>query len=236
MKKKNNSIFSKCGAMPNSKKIYGLIPLRKGSTRIKNKNFIKILNKPLYKYASDQALKSKLINRLFISTDNNKIRSNNKKLSIISRSKASSTSYASTELVIEEFLRKYDYDYLVLIQATNPFLKTKHIDQGIMKILKNKKKFDTVLSAVKSEHFVWKKNNKGCIFPKNYNYKKRTRMQDTKLGEFIENGAFYVFSSAGFKKNKNRLYGKITYIEMPKESVFEVDDKEDLRIIKKLLR
>ena len=71
---------------------------------------------------------------------------------------------------------------------------------------------------------------------KNYNYKKRTRMQDTKLDEFIENGAFYVFSSAGFKKNKNRLYGKITYIEMPKESVFEVDDKEDLKIIKKLLR
>ncbi len=222
--------------MSNSKKIYGLIPLRKGSTRIKNKNFIKVLGKPLYKYASEQALKSKLINRLFISTDNNKIRSNNKKLSIISRSKASSTSYASTELVIEEFLRKYDCDYLVLIQATNPFLKTKHIDQGIMKILKNKKKFDTVLSAVKSEHFVWKKNNKGCIFPKNYNYKKRTRMQDTNLGELIENGAFYVFSSAGFKKNKNRLYGKITYIEMPKESVFEVDDREDLRIIKKLLR
>ena len=50
--------------MSNSKKIYGLIPLRKGSTRIKNKNFIKVLDKPLYKYASEQALKSKLINRL----------------------------------------------------------------------------------------------------------------------------------------------------------------------------
>tara|TARA_B100001939_G_C16894791_1_gene597069 strand:+ start:87 stop:755 length:669 start_codon:yes stop_codon:yes gene_type:complete len=222
--------------MPNSKKIYGLIPLRKGSTRIKNKNFIKILKKPLYKYALDQALRSKLINKIFISTDSNKIKSHNKKLSIISRSKLSSTNYAPTELVIEEFLKRYDCDYLVLIQATNPFLKTKYIDQGIMKILKNKKKFNTVLSAVKNEHFIWKKNKKGCIFPKNYNYKKRTRMQDTKLDEFIENGAFYIFSTTGFKKNKNRLYGKISYIEMPKESVFEVDDKEDLKIIKKLLR
>ena len=38
-----------------------------------------------------------------------------------------------------------------------------------------------------------------------------------------------------FFKSKNRLHGKITYYEMPKESIFEVDEKKDLKIIKKLI-
>ena len=217
-------------------KIYGLIPLRKGSTRIKNKNFLKVLNKPLYKYVTNEALKSKFINKLFISTDSNKVKMKHKKLSVINRSKACSTRYASTEMVIEEFLKKYKCDYLVLIQATNPFLKTQYIDKAIKKLISNNRKFDTLLSAVKNEHFIWKKNKNDCIFPKNYNFKKRTRSQDTKLDEYMENGAFYIFNTIGFMKNKNRLYGNKTYFEMPKETAFEVDTKEDLRIIKKLLR
>ena len=42
-------------------KIFSLIPLRKGSTRLKNKNFLKINDKPLYKYVTEQSLKSKFI-------------------------------------------------------------------------------------------------------------------------------------------------------------------------------
>ena len=38
-----------------------------------------------------------------------------------------------------------------------------------------------------------------------------------------------------FLKLKNRLHGKITYFEMPKQSIFELDEKEDLKIVKKLI-
>ena len=85
--------------------IYGLIPLRKGSTRIKNKNFIKIQRKPLFMHATQQALNSRFISKVFISTDSDKVKINNKKLFVIKRSRASSTKYASTEMVIEEFLK-----------------------------------------------------------------------------------------------------------------------------------
>ena len=104
--------------------IYGLIPLRKKSVRIKNKNFIKIKKKALYIYATDQPLNSKLISKVFISTDSNKVKMHNKKLFVIKRSKASTTRNASTEILIEEFLKIYPCDYLVLIQATNLFVKS----------------------------------------------------------------------------------------------------------------
>ena len=67
--------------------IYALIPLRTDSIRIKNKNFIKIKKKSVYLYSTHQALKSRLINKVFIATNSKKIKIKHKKLSIFKRSK-----------------------------------------------------------------------------------------------------------------------------------------------------
>lgn len=48
--------------------ILALIPARKGSTSIKNKNLVKIDNKPLIYFPIKVAKKSKLINRIIVST------------------------------------------------------------------------------------------------------------------------------------------------------------------------
>ena len=214
--------------------IYALIPLRTGSVRIKNKNFVKVKKKPVYFHAVNQTLKSKLIRKVFIATKSKKIKIKHKKLSIFKRSKRSDTKKSSTEIVVEEFLKNNYCDYLVLIQATNLFIKTKYIDLAIKKLVKNKKKYDSLLSVVKSKYFIWKRN-KDLIISKNYSLKRRPRSQEIKDNEFIENGSFYIFSRNKFLKLKNRLHGKITHFEMPKESIFELDEKEDFRIISKLI-
>ena len=214
--------------------IYALIPLRTGSIRIKNKNFFKIKKKSVYSYSTYQALKSRLIKKVFIATNSKKIKIKHRKLSIFKRSKKSNTKKASTEIVVEEFLKNNICDYLVLIQATNLFIKTKYIDLAIKKLINNKKKYDSLLSVVKSKYFIWQRY-KDLIVSKNYGLKKRPRSQDIKENEFIENGSFYIFNRKKFLKLKNRLHGKITYFEMSKESIFELDEKEDLQIIKKLI-
>ena len=107
--------------------IYALIPIRTGSIRIKNKNFIQVKKKPVYLYSAYQALKSRFIQKVFIATNSKKIKFKHKKLSIIKRSQKSNNKKASTEIVINEFLRDNICDYLILIQATNLFIKTKHI-------------------------------------------------------------------------------------------------------------
>ena len=214
--------------------IYALIPLRTGSIRIKNKNFLKIKKKPVYLYSTHQALKSRLIKKVFIATNSKKIKIKHKKLSIFKRSKMSNTKKASTEIVVEEFLKNNVCDYLVLIQATNLFIKTKYIDLAIKKLVNNKKKYDTLLSVVKSKYFIWQKYKDRIVF-KDLFLKKRPRSQDIEENQFVENGSFYIFNRKKFLKLKNRLHGKITYFEMPKESIFELDEKEDVRIIKKLI-
>ena len=214
-----------------------LIIARGGGTKNVSKQNLRLVNgKPLLYYVLNTA-KSCTNCHTVVSTDSDEIAEYVKFFggSVIKRSKACSTQHASTEMVIEEFLRKYTCDYVVLIQATNLFVKTEHLDKAIKKIINNSKKYDTLLSVVSNRYLIWKKKKNNCIFPINYNYKKRLRSQDAQTDEYVENGSFYIFKTRGFFKNKNRLFGKITYFEMPKESIFEVDDKEDLMITKKLI-
>ena len=50
-----------------------IIPARGGSKRIKNKNLIDFNGKPIIKYTIDNANRSKLFDKIHISTDSNKI-------------------------------------------------------------------------------------------------------------------------------------------------------------------
>ena len=50
-----------------------IIPARSGSTRIKNKNIKKFHGKPLISYCLSEIKKSKMFDKIHISTDSNKI-------------------------------------------------------------------------------------------------------------------------------------------------------------------
>ena len=56
-----------------------LIPARSGSKRIKNKNIKMFHGKPIIAYAIDNAIKSKLFDKIIVSTDSSKIAKLSKK-------------------------------------------------------------------------------------------------------------------------------------------------------------
>ena len=218
------------------KKVACLIPVRSGSKRIKNKNLVKINRIPLIKFICKKIINSKKIDQFFIASDNIKIYQAigkyKKKIDFFKRSKKSSTSNAKSEIVIEEFLKKnYDFDIIVFLQATNPFINSNYLDEAILKF--EKENYDSLLSVTKSKSFLWK--NKKFTKPINYNYKKRKMSQVIK-GYFIENGSFYIFYKKNFLKFKNRLHKKIGTFEMSKNSMIEIDDFKDLEMARKLLK
>ena len=53
--------------------VLAIIPARAGSKSIKNKNLVKIKNKPLISYTIEEAKKSRLINETYISSDSRRI-------------------------------------------------------------------------------------------------------------------------------------------------------------------
>jgi CMP-N-acetylneuraminic acid synthetase len=220
------------------KKICALIIARGGSKRIKNKNIVRVNKKPVIYFTLHELRKSKKIKKIFVMTDSLLIKTEVEKLKfkeveVIGRSKKSSTDSAQSEIAIFEFVNKYQYEFIYFVQLTNIFLKTKDVNNSINIFFKNK--YDSMLSVIKSDKFIWrKKNNK--ISPRNYKLDKRPLKKSLKDSYFLENGSFYIFSSLGFIKNKNiRLFGKIGYYPMGKETYFDIDDLDDLRIASKLI-
>ena len=77
---------------------------------------------------------------------------------------------ASTESAMLEFAENYDFENIVLIQATSPLLKSSDLDEAIEKY----DNFDSMLSVVAQKRFYWNYNEDGSVSPINYDFKKRT--------------------------------------------------------------
>jgi CMP-N-acetylneuraminic acid synthetase len=117
------------------------------------------------------------------------------------------------------------------VQPTSPIRSYIDFDNAIN--LTNKNKFDSLFTSLKiKDYFVWKENKKKL--EANYNYKKRPRRQVI-ISKYLENGSFYIFNTKKFLKEKCRLFGKIGTYSQNKIKSFQIDDKEDLKIINKLM-
>ena len=119
---------------------------------------------------------------------------------------------------------------IVGLQPTSPIRSSKSLDLAIEKF--KKKSLDSLFSAQRiSNHFIWKSTLRGL--KANYNYSKRPMRQDIEE-KYLENGSFYIFNSKKFLKKKCRLFGKIGVFIMNKVQSLEIDDREDLHLIRAL--
>ena len=220
------------------------IPVRGGSKSIPLKN-IKILNgKPLVYWVTRAAVYCDQIDKVFISTDSDLIRETVisfceedgepfSKVSVISRSEETASDTASTESAMLEFANNFDFDNIVLIQATSPLLSENDLNNGFEAYYSPKT--DSVLSVVKQKRFNWVKEKDGFSTPLNYDFYKRPRRQDFE-GYLVENGAFYITSKRNLLSSKNRISGRIKTVEMCEESFFEIDEPSDWIIIESLMK
>ena len=216
-----------------------IIPARKGSKRIANKNILKIKNKELISYTIDAAKKIKKIKKIIVTTNDDKIIKlcKKNKLDFFLRPNQISKSNTSMEKTLLYTLKKKFGDKfykkiknIVLLQPTSPLRNYHDINQAI-KIFE-KKKYDSLFSAYKEKKFIWQYDKKLSSISYNYNMRKNTqKMKDL----IFENGAIYIFKAKKFAKLKNRLFNKIGIYFMKKIKSIDLDDKDDLVILKKII-
>ena len=209
-----------------------LIPLRIGSKGIKKKNIKLIAGKPLCEWAIKAASQSKFIKKIYVSTESeeiaNTVSSIGENVQIIKRPQHLASDTASTESVMLHAIRNIDTRHLITIQATSPLLTSEDLDNACSKFLKNG--YDSMLSAVRSKHFIWTDDAK----PLNYDPSSRPRRQEFK-GSYAENGAFYISDCEKLKETKVRLHGKIGIYEMPEETLAELDTIRDWNSIEPMM-
>lgn len=214
-----------------------IILARGGSKGIKNKNIIKINNKPLIYWSIKVCLRAKNIKSVWVSSDSDKILNVAKKLgsNIIKRPKNISGDNSSSEKAWHhsiEYINKnfYNVDTVIGIQPTSPIRAKGVLDQGIRKYYKEK--LDSMFTAKEVLHNnIWRKQN--GIFKPNYDLKKRPMRQKLEK-KYQENGSFYIFDSKKFLKRKKRLFGKIGCLTMKTIPSLEIDNYEDLELFSSL--
>ena len=222
-----------------------IIPARKNSKGLKDKNIKLINGKPLIAYTIEAAIKSKYIYKVFISTDYERIIKIASKYKIkipFLRPKRFATDKSpaiKTYLYTVQKLNKVNptkvKNFIVLL-PTSPLRNFHDIDNSIK--LFYKKKADSVVSMCKSHQPIeWQKylsqqKRIGPIFNKKKSIYNRQLLTPT----YVPNGSIYVFKYECLKKNLN-YYSKNSFAYlMPKIRSYDIDDKIDFEIIKNFLK
>jgi CMP-N,N'-diacetyllegionaminic acid synthase len=221
--------------------ILAIIPARKGSKTIKDKNIINYKGKPLIYYSIKTALKSNLINKVIVSTDSKKYQSLSIKFGASApflRPKNYSKDNSSDRdfiLHASKFLISKNYypDLIVLLRPTTPNREVKIVNNGIKLFIKNFKQYDSMRSVSKFNQpphkmFQIKNNSLVGFFNKFYKGEYHSKPRQDFPKTYLPNGYIDVFKPNFFmNKKNNELFGKI--LPFITEETLDIDEKKDLK-------
>ncbi|MDE6252013.1 MAG: UDP-2,4-diacetamido-2,4,6-trideoxy-beta-L-altropyranose hydrolase [Lachnospiraceae bacterium] len=207
------------------KKILAVIPARAGSKGIPKKNIRMMAGKPLISYAVENALNSKFITDVVVSTDSDEVKTIVSKLdvNVIDRPEFLCEDNVTLDSVIyhayETMKLKKDFDIIVTLQPTSPLLKTETLDAAIEEHIE--KNMDTTISVVNKPHLAWGEKN-GTIIPL---YEKRVNRQYLPP-YYSETGAF-VITNSEFVKKESRFGKRLGVFEMSQNESIDIDNRQD---------
>lgn len=200
-----------------------------------------ICGQPLIVWSVRQALATKRIDSVWVSSDGDDI------LEVASRAGARpirrpaelATDTASSESAwlhavdaIEQAGEKVTW--IVGMQPTSPIREASDLDGALEQF--ERERLDSLLSVSEiQDFFVWERADDGSYRAVNYDYRQRRRRQAIRP-QFRENGSFYIFRPDILRKEKNRLGGRIGAFQMAAHKVFQIDSPEDARLCEAVMR
>ncbi len=213
-----------------------IIPARGGSKGLKNKNIYPVAGKPLLAWTIQQALASKSIERVFVTTDDPAIAevASTYGSEVIIRPPELSGDKASSESAILHAVGVIERDYhipidiIVFLQATSPLRKPDDIDNAVQLFLK--KGADSLISVKKPDDLTLWESRAGKWESVNFDYRNRGMRQDRPT-QFIENGSIYIFKPETLAVFGNRIGEKLSAYEMEFWQTWEIDTLEEIDLI-----
>jgi N-acylneuraminate cytidylyltransferase len=182
-------------------KIACFIPIKNNSSRVPNKNLRLLRGIPLYRYALDTVINSKVFDDVFVDTDSEDVKNYciKKNINIIDRDPKLLKDSANGNDLLEHWVDiKPNYDVYFQVFVTSPFL-TPNTLKDCVNIMKTNPLGDSVFTVIEDYTWYWF-NGK----PVNYNPKLLPRSQDAKP-IIKETTSLYGISKEGFNKTKSRI-------------------------------
>lgn len=222
----------------------GIIIARKGSRRIKNKNIKNFFSKPIIYYTIKAAIKSKVFDKLIISSNSKKIINICKKYGVDSfgkRPEKYSNDKTTTIDVMNFEIKKISKilgkkpKYICCLYPAAPLIDHKDIKEGFTLIKKN---YPYVFSAgmyqsLSPESFwIDQKNKKLRTI---FNIKQKKILNDRKKF-YYDAAQFYWGKYDSWIKKKNIFFEKSMIVEIKRDKLQDINTIEDFNFAKKLFK
>lgn len=230
--------------MINDRSILALIPARAGSKRLPGKNIKLLAGKPLIAWSIEEAKKSKYIDRIVVSTDDQKIaeisRKHGAEIPFLRPEHLARDESKGIDVVLHviEWMEKTNqpYDLIMLLQPTTPLRKLEDIEQAIKLLFS--KNAQAIISVCQAQHHPYWANTlpkDGCMkdFIKN-DVRDKNRQSLSKF--YRLNGVIYLAYCNYIKAGKS-FFGNKTYAYvMPAEKSVDIDTELDFKFAEFLLK
>lgn len=225
----------------------GVIPARKGSKGLINKNILKIKNKTLLEISVENALQCSELSKVVVSTDYeiqetglNRFK-DNEKFIFLPRSSANSQDNSSTEGVIKEIFRQVDFvidsdcTHVVLLQPTSPLRKNIHISKAVDKYLRLG--MQKLASFVKVEdHHPDRMYRISDDNATSYNFGSSVSATRQSLEElYLRNGAIYICNLNAIMHDEKFAAEKLVPFLMNSNESINIDSELDFKLAKYLM-
>ena len=220
-----------------------IIPARGGSKGIPRKNIKSLNGKPLLYYTIEEALKSRYIDKVIVSTEDKEIadlsRAYGNDIPLMRPKELAMDSTPGIGPILYSVKWHQDqgdnYDYIICLQCTSPFRQAHQIDEAIEKLINEDA--DSIVSVCESEvsPFWMKTIEKGFMkdFLKGSPF--YARRQDTPV-IYRLNGAIYIAKTEILVKNKNWYTDKTLAYVMDRKSAIDIDDLTDFKFAEFLMK
>lgn len=218
-------------------KILAFIPARGGSKGIKNKNIIDVNGKPLIHYTIKAALKSKYIDKIFVSTDSEKIKDVAEQCGVEIPFLRPAELAADTSKTIDAIIYTIDelkkrgeiYDDLIILQPTSPLRTFDDIDNAVEKFYNFDRKSLIAVSPVTDSPLFIRKVIDDEHMEKILDFNSTVRRQE--LPKFyVINGAIYINKISEIDSSTSFNDNEIPFV-MATENSVDVDEYVDLAIV-----
>jgi len=210
-----------------------IIPARGGSKRIPRKNIKDFFGKPLIAYSIETALKSKLFDKIIVSTDDDEIAKIAKEYGAevpFMRPKELSDDFSGTGVVVNHAINFLEqsgesFDFACSIYATAPFLQTKYLVEGFLN-LKNSNARSTFSCTsmpfpIQRTFKITPENRCEMFWPQNFT----KRSQD--LEEAYQDAGQFYWTNLSVSSN-DIIFGRDSIpIILPRYLVQDIDTMED---------
>jgi len=223
--------------------ILAIIPARKGSKGIINKNIKKINGKPLISYSIEAALNSKYINKVAVSTDSDEILeiADSYNVESINRPQNLAQDDSTTIDAIKHTLntlkesKNYFPEVLILLQPTSPLRDSNDIDEA-MKMFLEDEDTDSIISIAKFIHdplwsFKIEDEYLSPYFDGEFLNKRRQELPQL----YLPNGAIYIIKTKKLLEKNSFILEKSKAYLMKREKSFDIDTELDLKLVKCLM-